>query len=211
MNLMSGRCLLDQAARSPKSFDDVHPTQIPAGYKDHTLVKLTTLAHIVGQSRRTVEGWIATQGMPVAARGMGRGRPTLISLEEWFRWHQARSDASGLKEGRARLAQAQADKAELEFRLLSGTTLRMEDVEIRWTRMITNARAKALGLVRRLPSAVRQTDFSQRAIAAVTKELVYEFLTELSTYGGETPRQDEKVPVGCRKSWDEDPDDDNAG
>ncbi len=88
---------------------------------------------------------------------------------------------------RALLTRVNTELAQIELDRARGRVLDADMVEIRWTRMVTNARAKALGLIQRLPPAVRATDFSHRAIAAVVKELVYEFLRELASYDGERP------------------------
>ena len=65
--------------------------------------------------------------------------------------------------------------------------------------MVTRARAKALALIHRLPGAIRATDYSHMAIRAAVKELIYEFLAELSRYDGSAVADDEL----------DDPDDDD--
>lgn len=132
--------------------------------------------------------------LPVAVHGRGRGNPTLISLEQWYKWHMARQDQTGYTEGRARLVRAQAEEAELDLALKHGTMVLVSEVETRWARMVTNARARLLGLVQRLPPAIRATDYSHRALSAVVKQQMHEVLEELANYDGTRPQS---APVGA--------------
>ena len=154
---------------------------------EELLLTITQVAQICGKSRRTVEHWIRNDDLQVAEAGGGRGKTTKIDARELWKWGQKRSASQELNFQRARLAEAQADKTELELALKKGSMLSKDEVEIRWTRMVTNARAKFLSLIQRLPPALRSTDFSHRAMSAVIKQLIYEVLTELSTYDGQRP------------------------
>jgi hypothetical protein len=102
---------------------------------------------------------------------------------------QGSGDNSGaeLTQERTALIRSRRKFADLDLAARQGELLEATAVEERWTRMTTNARAKILSLVRRLPPAIRSTDFSHRVIASVVKDHVYEILHELTLYDGTRP------------------------
>ena len=116
-----------------------------------------------------------------------RGKYLIAGSVRGYVRYVKKGESTGIAEYEAALKRAKAELAQLELDRARGRVLDADVVEVRWTRMITNARAKALGLIQRLPPAVRSTDFSHKSIVAVVKELVYEFLRELASYDGERP------------------------
>ena len=97
---------------------------------------------------------------------------------------------------RARLYKARADAAELEANRLSGRQHDADAVREAWVDMITNARAKLLGLPNKIAASVQGlSDIAE--IKSRVEEAIYEALNELTNYD---PKRVTREPVQGNQS-----------
>ncbi|QQX80849.1 hypothetical protein JK628_02955 [Shewanella sp. KX20019] len=84
-----------------------------------------------------------------------------------------------IDEERARLVAAQADKTELEVKLLKRESVKIEEVTHEWAEMIGNCRAKLLSIPTKIaPKLLGIDDISEAQ--QILKDAIFEALTELS-------------------------------
>jgi len=126
---------------------------------------LTSDKHIVDAAAADAEWAATTNADMVPASG-----PTAPA--------QTAAVASPLAEARARHAAASATIAELELAEKRGQLVRIEDVEARWSEVVTLLRTKLLGV----PARMRQRDPSLKSKQIATVDtLIREALEELAS------------------------------
>lgn len=115
-----------------------------------------------------------------------------FSASEFGKWHRRRTlDDAGVQTTgeildyeaeRARLTKAQADKTELEVAQLKGKLIPVDLVVAAWQLLITNAKARLLGIATKIaPVVIAATGLSE--IESAIKALVHEALRELAGDG----------------------------
>lgn len=152
---------------------------------DPWLLSRSELARAFAVTPLRITKWTAA-GMPVADRG-ARGRESKYDLHDVITWYVARELAArGIGTGkrldlaseRAHLSQAQRKLAELDYHRKVGALVSAQEVELRWSGIITAVRDRLLGLPVRLKARVPELTRDQ---VAVLDELVRQDLEELAT------------------------------
>ncbi len=131
--------------------------------------------------------------MPCEDKG-NRGREAQYNAPACLQWLMARQcgedKALDLNLERARLAHHQANKTAVEESILKGEVVRTLDVIEVWSAMIGAARAKLLGLPRKLAATVIHAESFEEAESQTAKE-IRSILEELS--GSGLPRATERM------------------
>jgi len=106
-------------------------------------------------------------------------RAYISHLQEKAR--EASVDPKDLQKELTRLRRAQADKTEMEVKEFRGELHRAEDVEMIWTEMLSNFRARILAMPSKLaPSLHKLKDLKE--IRKALKDAFNQALQELSEY-----------------------------
>ncbi len=159
--------------------------------KDY-IVNSATLAAFCGVTPSTIANW-RRAGMPCIDSGK-RGQAAEYNAPACLQWLIARQcgedQALDLNLERARLAHHQANKTAVEESILKGEVVRTLDVIEVWAAMVGAARAKLLGLPRKLAATVIHAESFEEAESATAKE-IRAILEELG--GSGLPRQVERM------------------
>ncbi len=159
--------------------------------KDY-IVNSATLAAFCGVAASTVANW-RRAGMPCIDSGK-RGQAAEYNAPACLQWLMARQcgddQALDLNLERARLAHHQANKTAVEESILKGEVVRTLDVIAVWSGMIGAARAKLLGLPRKLAATVIHAESFEEAESQAAKE-VRAILEELG--GSGLPKATERM------------------
>lgn len=112
-----------------------------------------------------------------------RGREQLYSLIEVieYRLNRDNKNTLSLQKERARLASAQANKTEIEVKILQGNVFKAEHVEAAWTSMLSACRSKFLSIPTKLASVLSIEKDAQK-IEQILRITISEGLQELSDY-----------------------------
>ena len=147
--------------------------------------RITKIAEITGFSVSTIENYIR-QGMPVAKKG-GPGKPALIDMAQLIHWLIKRErekfeDKEEVPEDgnyKNRKLAAQAKIVELEYAKLRGLLVETDAVTAVVTRMISDTRARLLGIpTKTAPQLTGRKTANE--IKAILEDRIYEALNELS-------------------------------
>ncbi|MFT5871122.1 MAG: phage terminase Nu1 subunit (DNA packaging protein) [Clostridium sp.] len=156
---------------------------------DITVVNSITLATILGITDRRVrqlvqEGIINTKA---------RGKYELVkTIQHYCTYLRQKTEADSNKQGskidyeieRALHEKVKREKADLQFKVMKGEMHRAIDVENVMVDMITNAKAKLLGIpAKAAPMIIGYADIPM--IQSILQKVVYETLEELVDYNKE--------------------------
>lgn len=157
------------------------------------LINKSELSEILGKSERTLTTW-QKNGMPIAVDG-GRGASNQYDTESVINWLINREigkltvDEDGrvhdYEAERARLTHFQANKTELESKVLKGQLIHAETVEQVQGDMVSSFRSKILAIPTKAAHSMIGLDDLNEA-KEILKEYLYEALSELADY---EPRQ----------------------
>ena len=148
--------------------------------------KVGVIARLFGVSERRIQQLAKDGIIPKAEKGkyelVGCVRGYIAFLQERaFGKDVMTIDAH---QERARLLKAQADKTELEVKMLNRTLIPVEEVKSDWSAMAVAFRTRLLGLpTRGAHSATGLKEFHE--VEQALRELVHEALNELSLYDPE--------------------------
>lgn len=158
-----------------------------------SLVNKTHLAEILGKSQQTLTTW-QKNGMPIFAEG-SNGQANQYKTEDVIQWLINREigkltvDDDGrvhdYEAERARLTHHQANKTELESKVLKGQLIHAETVEQVQGDMVSSFRSKILAIPTKAAHSMIGLDDLNEA-KDILKEYLYEALSELADY---EPRQ----------------------
>lgn len=158
-----------------------------------SLVNKTHLAEILGKSQQTLTTW-QKNGMPIFAEG-SNGQANQYKTEDVIQWLINREigkltvDDEGrvhdYEAERARLTHHQANKTELESKVLKGQLIHAETVEQVQGDMVSSFRSKILAIPTKAAHSMIGLDDLNEA-KDILKEYLYEALSELADY---EPRQ----------------------
>lgn len=158
-----------------------------------SLVNKTHLAEILGKSQQTLTTW-QKNGMPIFAEG-SNGQANQYKTEDVIQWLINREigkltvDDEGrvhdYEAERARLTHHQANKTELESKVLKGQLIHAETVEQVQGDMVSSFRSKILAIPTKAAHSMIGLDDLNEA-KEILKEYLYEALSELADY---EPRQ----------------------
>ena len=143
-------------------------------------------AELVGLTARRLRQ-LADEGQGPAQTASGQYEAR--ELGRWFR-QRLMSELGVADDGqvydyeaeRARLTKAQADKTELEAAELAGHLVRVDEVEVEWSRMLGSVRSRLLSLPTKAAPRARTALNDEEAAALIEAEIL-EALQELSTDG----------------------------
>ena len=153
------------------------------------LVNKTQLAEIIGKTQQTLTTW-QKNGMPIHATGIN-GQANQYETSDVIDWLIRREigkltvtdegEVHDYEAERARLTHHQANKTELEAKVLKGELIPAKTVETIQGAMVSAFRSKALSLPTKTAGKVQNlTDLAE--IEDCIRAEVYETLTELSDY-----------------------------
>lgn len=155
------------------------------------LVNKGELSGLLGKSERTLTTW-QKNGMPIEVDG-GRGSHNLYDVEHVINWLinreiEARVQSHGSLEQlydydmeRARLTHHQANKTELEEKVLRGQLIHADTVAMVQTKMLSAFRAKCLSLpTKTAPRVIYLDDIAE--VEGELRSAIYDTLSELSEF-----------------------------
>lgn len=131
----------------------------------------------LGMDRRTLAKRLADVA-PVREDAKGklyRMRDVLVAV------YETASEGSSYEQERTRLTKAQADKTELEVKVLNGSLIPSHKVEEVWGGMLGSFRARCLSIPTKAAHAVISVADLAEA-EAILKDYVHEALSELADY-----------------------------
>lgn len=149
----------------------------------NTSVSVATLARLFNLTERRVQQ-LARDGIIPKAK---RGEYDLVACVRGYITYlqqAATGRTSDVAADRNRLVKAQADKAELECRMMLREVIPVVEVEDSWARILKSFQSRILSLPMRLVQIAKATA-DQIAAEAAVRALLQDVLTELSTYDPE--------------------------
>jgi len=175
------------------------------------IVNKTELSKIFGVSQKVISEWHAVPNFPVISTGgVGRGKGNQYETKQVLEWYvnremnkklggnQAAADgmstesqqkAYDLNVERARLAAAQADKAEIDRDLAAGSVLPTDDVLAAWAKAFSMLRGKFRSVGVRIAKQTQAVNDAQK-IQLIANRLIDEVLGDVASYDGGTKLED---------------------
>ncbi len=148
------------------------------------IVNKRKLAEVFGVAEETITNWMKA-GMPVLTQRRGSGGNE-YETADCIRWQFLREtggdDALDLNQERARLAKAQADRAELDAAELKGEMVRYEELSPHWVARGAAMRARLLTMSTKIAPRVRVAISDAEAATLIDVEIL-EALAEISGDG----------------------------
>lgn len=150
------------------------------------------LAKILGRSVKILTEW-QREGMPVEVLGKGgRGRSSEYDTAKVIDWLIQRERKNLVTTGdgevydfateKSRLTYHQANKAELEEKVLRGELQHVDEIRAKWSAELTAFRAKLLAIpTKSAPEMQYLNDLSE--IEEFLKSMIHDALGELTEYG----------------------------
>jgi len=131
-------------------------------------VSTEKLAAIMDLTPRRIQQ-LAKEGLPA---GSGRGRWPLLECLHWYiRQLRLNKPEGTIKDERARLERAKADKVELEVAELKGGLISIEDANAAIQRILATLRLEMLGLPGRMAAQLATISNPARIKAIVDEEI----------------------------------------
>jgi phage terminase Nu1 subunit (DNA packaging protein) len=149
------------------------------------IVSKAELAIILGNNEKTIFRW-QKEGLPIEQQG-SRGKESKFDTEKVIHWLMNRSNSTDeeLKKSRIRMANAQAEKTEIEIEEMRNNLIALDKMKDLWAGVLGKFRARILSIPSRLtPQIAIQRD--PKMIEKLIKEALYEALNELAEYDLET-------------------------
>jgi phage terminase Nu1 subunit (DNA packaging protein) len=158
------------------------------------LVSKKELSVLLGKSERTLSEW-QKQGLPVV-KATAKGLANEYDTAQVINWLLSRydpgsnqgSESGNFEEERTRLTKAQADKIELEVKVMQGKLLPAEEIESVWSDQVIRMRSKLLAMPVKLSVLLIGKD-KQADIEQILRKEIHEALTELSAIDIDEPAE----------------------
>jgi phage terminase Nu1 subunit (DNA packaging protein) len=149
------------------------------------IVSKAELSLILGNNEKTIFRWLK-EGLPIEEQG-SRGKESKFDTEKVINWLLTRSNNTDeeLKKSRIRMANAQAEKTEIEIDEMRGNLIALDKMKQLWAGVLAKFRARILSIPSRLtPQIAIQRD--PKMTEKLIKDALYEALNELAEYDPET-------------------------
>ena len=137
-------------------------------------VNQADLASALGVHTRTIQKW-HTEGFPIEGTD---GKENVYDLPQCVEWYVKRRVGNDLQYEKTRLTKAQANKTELEGKLLERELLRADNVKNVWVSQIVAFRSRVLAMPTKLaPDILQATSLTEAKgiIADALEEALKEF------------------------------------
>lgn len=150
---------------------------------------VSTIAKLLNLTERRVQQLSKDDIIPTPEKGkydlVGSIQGYVKYLQDTMQGRGSTIDTNAEK---ARLLKNQADKAEMEMKILQEKYVSNEELEFEWSNLIIAFRSKMLSLPSKLAVLLTGTDTPAKT-ARILEDEIHDALTELSKYG-----QDEDHP-----------------
>jgi len=174
----------------------------------------TQLSKILGVAQKTIGEWHKIPNFPVKSTGqVGRGKGNEYDTKQVIQWFvnrevdkllggnqgaadgmdgEERTAVLDLNTERARLAAAQADKAEIEAEIAKGTIVRTDEMVAAWAGHFSALKGKLRAVCVRIAQRA-QNMREPKKIELMTRSLIDEILRDHSDVTGSTEMEDEYI------------------
>lgn len=142
------------------------------------IVSKGKLAEILGMSRTQVDNY-QKAGMPFQAPEK-KGLANRYDTADCIRWLvERKSEKLDYNAERTRLTKLQADKQELEIKIMEGELLRADDVKTAWTNIFNQIKSNLLAIPTRAATLLQGVE-SQTETRRVIEKLLRETLDKVA-------------------------------